>query len=217
MSTPTWVRFSPFKGTVESAIARTALLRKQLRFRLREAARLAWARNRSKVEFVDDSLVKTNSEKEALKRAEDWDGLALSYEVTSIKALTYLYFWKADKNTGMALETDTQIPHFASDQLPEGKWFEEFLCRYTVDMGASLSAYGFYCPVEYKSLEAQPLLKELRDGSLLLRPLPSFLMIADELLSQAEMASILRSHKKHPSLHYRHIDKGYHLLSSITR
>lgn len=216
MSTPTWVRFSSVVSTIESIIEKMADLLQEHDFRLREVARLAWNSDQSKLEFDDSTIIKVSSERKALSIAREWDGFALSYNVVSINASMYLYFWNKQGATCLAVQTDTQIPWYESEELAEGEWLERFFCAYTASCRASVCAYGDYYPIKYESLNQERILSELRAGSLLKRPLQSFYMISTELMTPKEMMSILKSHLKDPYLHYFQTTTGYHVLSSIT-
>ena len=178
MSTPTWARFSPVSGTVESLINDSSELRTEHRFRLREMGRLARSKTGGVIAFDDDSMIAVSTESEAMTKAHEWEGMALCYDVLSINATIYLYYWHQDEKLCLAVQTDTQIPFHESDELREGEWLERFLIAYTAACGATTCAYGKHYPISYEPFDEEIALSQLRDGTLLRLPHSNLHVIA---------------------------------------
>ncbi|MBZ4420413.1 hypothetical protein [Myxococcus sp. RHSTA-1-4] len=205
---------------VEWILERSRLLRETHRFRPRELFRLVRNTDSGELESEWGRNRQVQSEVEALDASRDWEGFSVAYDVLSIRADIYLYFWREDGGTCLAVETDSQVPYLESGGMAEGEWLERFMCSYVAACGASACAHGRGWSATYKPLEPRQLVSELRDGTLFTRPLPGFYMLSEQFLSVDTVSALLQSHEAKRSaqyflMRYFKVAGGYHVFSSV--
>jgi hypothetical protein len=216
MSTPTWIRFSTVTKTPQQILEDASGLFGQHKLQTRELARLALS-DEGTLEFDEPSLIKIRGEEEALSRSRKWDGFAIAYNVASITAVLYVYFWSLGEAYGAAVQTDTQIPFLERDDLAEGEWLERFLSAYTAITSASASGYGQPYRFTFDPLDPDTIARELRDGTMVRRKFPSLHMISNTLVTDDEVAAALALEGKNPLIRHFRTTTGYHVISSISR
>jgi hypothetical protein len=214
---PCWFRFSAVTEPLAQMFGRTAALRESYGFRPRDMARLSLDEETGQFELQEESIQTIRKDGEALDIASEWEGFAVAYNVLEIRATVYLHFWKQDSGACLALEIDDQVPYVKLEGLAEGEWLERLAVEYTAACGASACAHGRDWYAEFIPLEPEQLILELRSGKLLKRPLPGFYMIAQSLLGNEEMASLLLEKERDSRLRYFRTSTGYHVLSSLCR
>jgi hypothetical protein len=216
MSIPTWVRFSLVNIPIRFLFENIGPLLRRYEFKLRQVAQLKWSLEKNELEFDEESIIDIDDISEVYEITSKWDGFALAYTVFSVGVYMYLYFWKTEGITCLAIETDTQTPYLETDQLVKGEWLEKFLCEYTSLCGTKVCVYGHYYSIEYKPISTEEILANLKNGDLLTKePGLSFYMISATLLSEEEVALLLDSNRKHNKLYYFQTTTKYHIFSSL--
>jgi hypothetical protein len=213
MATPTWVAFTS-TSSADAVLNASEPLRERERFQPYQMFRIVQRPDGSR-EMDHHSRRKIVSEDEALTIARNWDGFAISYHVGSVRADVHFCCWKEAGGNGLALETDTQIPYHRSDDYAEGEWLEQLLCEFTPLTKATISAYGHPYQVSYTSLDPAAVLRQLRDGSMLLLKGEVFHMISTALVSVDEMRQLFEGHQRNSRLKYTLTTTGYHVLSTV--
>ncbi|QSQ21319.1 hypothetical protein JY651_40055 [Pyxidicoccus parkwayensis] len=218
MSSPPWFQMSAVPLSLEQAVNQSQLLRASHRFIARRALRILWDPDSKSfdVDFPNDQPVQSDAH--ALELARTWDGVAITYDVMSIRATLYLGFLRRAEATCLSLETDSQVPYVTPNGMAEGEWFERFMCDYvnTCGVKACASGPGWH---SIESLDADQLIAKWRSEGLPKRPSRGFYMVSKDLLSSTDMDSFLRGRDEKDSrwLRYFQTPTGYHVLSTWSR
>jgi hypothetical protein len=218
MSPPRWFQMSAVRLPLEQAVYQTQLLRASHRFIARYALRILGVPDSKSfdVDFGNEQSIQSDAQ--ALELARTWDGVAITYDVMSIRASLYLGFWRQAEATCLSVETDTQVPYVTPNGMAQGEWFERFICDYvnTCAVQACASGPGWS---SMEPLDAAQLIARWRKEGLPKRPTRGFFMVSKDLLSSAEMDSFLRGRDEQDSrwLRYFQTPTGYHVLSTWSR
>ena len=218
MSPPRWFQMSALRLPLEQAVYQTQLLRASHRFKARHALRILWDpdANCFDVDFGNDQPIR--GDEQALELARTWDGVAIAYDVLSIRASMYLGFWRQAGMTCLSVETDTQVPYVTPSGMAEGEWLERFMCDYVSTCGVAACASGSGWS-SMEPLDATRLIARWREEGLPKRPARGFYMLSKDVLSNAEMDSFLRGRDEQDLrwLRYFQTPTGYHVLSTWSR
>ena len=215
MATPQWVRFSPIARTIEQICNRDLTgVFSEYSFRLWVINELGIKEDTQTLGDIDAPFIECADIEAALRSAEAWRGVALTFVVDAIGHNITINLWREHEKTILCLYLAREIMWYRSDDYDEGEWLLKFLLRFITALKADCCGYGrdWDYDVIYAPLDADRVLLRLRDRSLFSIPSPVIHLISSGLISYDEINSVIAAHDVPVGFRYRQNTTGYHML-----
>ena len=166
-------------------------------------------------DLAPGDTVACTTEEDALAAAAAWDGMCLSYKLLQVTSYLYVYVWRLDERTCVALEIDPGILYFRSDEDQDGDWLERFLAAFAASLHVEACVYGTGYEVVYEPIAPAAVVGLIRDGTIMFRPYPSFYAVALPLIAEADVHRMLQSLGRSSRTRYRVTTSGYHVFANL--
>ena len=220
MAIPVWVRCSTVGDGIAETVRRDiAPLMQRFECQLFKVSRLGYDPYEQAFGFAGDltpdDTVACTTEEEALAAGAGWDGICLSYKLLPLTSYLYVYVWRLEERTCVALQIDAGVLYFRSDEDSDGDWLERFLAAAAASLHVDACVYGTGYEVVYEPIDPASVLRLIRDGTVMYRPYPSFHAVALAMISEAEVHQMLNTPGRPSPTRYTLTTSGYHVFSNL--